>query len=243
MVLIIGHRGARFEAPENTLTGFAWSNRLAIGAVEFDVRLTRDEQLVVIHDATVDRTTNGTGMIAELTLAEITALDARAQFPDWPEPATIPTFAEVIDAVDPRQHLMVEIKTDTPEREERIITGVLRKLELRGQTQRATITSFDPVAVEIVATLAPGQRRGLIGNWDEPRFLETALRLGCIQADMHQPSSSAETVREAQEHGLIVSGWPCNEPEELELLLGWGVDQICSDRPTWLIEALATAGV
>lgn len=68
---LIGHRGARFEAPENILSGFRYAIALGLTAVEFDVRMTFDDHLVVIHDATVDRTTNGTGEVASLTLAEI----------------------------------------------------------------------------------------------------------------------------------------------------------------------------
>jgi glycerophosphoryl diester phosphodiesterase len=78
-MILIGHRGGRFEAPENTLPGFRYALDLGLEAVEFDLRLTRDGQVVVIHDSTVDRTTNGTGAVADLTLAEIQALDARAR--------------------------------------------------------------------------------------------------------------------------------------------------------------------
>src|SRR5687768_9710541 len=84
-MILLGHRGARFEAPENTLPGFRYAIDLGLEAVEFDLRLTRDGEVVVIHDETVDRTTNGTGAVADLTLGEVQRLDARSIFPDWPE--------------------------------------------------------------------------------------------------------------------------------------------------------------
>ena len=97
---LIGHRGARFEAPENTLAGFRHAIELGLSAVEFDVRVTRDNELVVIHDATVDRTTDGTGEVSSFSLAELRELDARAEFSDWPEVCQIPTLSEVLDVVE-----------------------------------------------------------------------------------------------------------------------------------------------
>ncbi len=236
---VIGHRGARLEAPENTLLGFAHANRLGVEGVEFDVRLSRDNHPIVIHDATVDRTTNGSGTVADLTLSELAQLDARGTFTDWPSPAGVPSLSEVLRIVESRLHLMIEIKTDSPEREEQIARGITRELQLHPRTGGVTITSNDPVALEIVALVAPDQRRGYIGTWDSMDFLETALRLGCLQADMRRSTSSAEMVAEAQERGISVTGWMCNSVEDLELLAGWGVDFICTDNPSAMLELLA----
>lgn len=237
---VIGHRGARFEAPENTVAGFAHAIALGLAAVEFDIRLCRDGELVVIHDATVDRTTDGRGAVSSFTAAELAALDARSGFTDIALPCGVPTFDQVLDVLAPSGlGMMIEIKTDTPEREERIVRGVLDRLRARNLADRATITSFDPVALEIVVREAPEQRRGYIGAWDGDGFLETALRLGCVQADMHHVSASAAMVRTAHDAGLTVVGWPCNTPEEVALLAGWGVDAVTSDAPTAVRAALA----
>jgi glycerophosphoryl diester phosphodiesterase len=228
---IISHRGARFEAPENTLAGFAYAVALGVDAVEFDIRLSKDGELVVIHDRTVDRTTTGTGEVSSFTAADLAALDARSGF-EVALPCGVPTLDQVLDVLGASPlTMMIEIKTDTPEREEAIIARVLERLHERTLTDRATITSFDPVALEIVARLAPAQRRGYIGAWDDV-FLETALRLGCAQADMNRASASAARVAKAHDAGLRVVGWPCNTREDWELLLGWGVDAICTDAPT-----------
>lgn len=236
---VIGHRGARFEAPENTLAGFAHAIALGLAAVEFDIRLSRDGELVVIHDATVDRTTDGSGAVSSFTAAELAALDARAGFADVALPCGVPAFDEVLDLLAPSGlGMMIEIKQDTPGREERIVVGVLERLRARNLTDRATITSFDPVALDAVAREAPGQRRGYIGAWDDEAFLETALRLGCAQADMHHTTASAAMVAKAHAAGLTVVGWPCNTPEEVALLTGWGVDAVTSDAPTLVREAL-----
>jgi glycerophosphoryl diester phosphodiesterase len=244
---LIGHRGARFEAPENTVPGFRYASGLAIDQVEFDVRLSRDGELVVIHDATVDRTTDGSGPVSDHTAAELARLDARSIFPDWPEPCGIPTLAEALDAIRPDLHLKIEVKQDDPAREETIIRGVVAELERRGAVDRATITSFDPGAVGLAARLAPHVSRGYIGRWDDDAFLAVAREHGCTHASISRADSSAAWVAAAREAGLVTTGWPCNEPEHLETLLGWGVDVICTDRPTTMLGllgrrvALATA--
>ncbi|MGC4189739.1 MAG: glycerophosphodiester phosphodiesterase [Thermomicrobiales bacterium] len=239
---LISHRGARFEAPENTLAGFAYAIALGVDAVEFDIRLSRDGDLVVIHDATVDRTTIATGEVSSFTTAELAALDARSGFDNVALPCGVPTFDQVLDVLAPSSlGMMIEIKKDAPEREERIVAGVLDWLRVRNLADRATITSFDPVALEFVARDAPAQRRGYIGAWDSDAFLDTALRLGCAQADMHHVAASAEMVRKAHAAGLSVVGWPCNTREEFDLLAGWGVDAICSDAPTRILGYRETA--
>lgn len=237
---VIGHRGARHEAPENTLAGFAHAIALGLAAVEFDIRLSRDGELVVIHDATVDRTTNGSGEVSSFTAAELAALDARSGFADIALPCGVPTFDAVLDLLDPAgMGMMIEIKQDVPEREERIVAGILERLRARKLTEQATITSFDPVALEFVARDAPGQRRGFIGAWDDGSFLETALRLGCAQGDLHHTTASAAMVEKVHAAGLTAIGWPCNTREEVDLLIGWGVDAVTSDAPSFVREATA----
>lgn len=228
----IGHRGARFEAPENTLPGFRYAIGIGIHAIEFDVRMTADHELVIIHDESVDRTTNGTGLISQLTVAEIQSLDARSIFPDWPEICIVPTLDQVLDTVASVPDLIIEIKKDTPVRLERIISRVIEEVEARGLTDQVTITSFDPVAVGIVHRLRPAIRHGYIGNWDDPAFIDTSIELGCTQVDAHIPTADPTLVRQGKERGWRVVVWPCNSPDELERALALQPDLICTDRPT-----------
>jgi glycerophosphoryl diester phosphodiesterase len=237
-LIIYGHRGARFEAPENTIPGFRFALSLGLRGIEFDVRLSADDRLVVIHDATVDRTTNGTGNVGELTFDEIRALDARSTFPDWPEPCIVPTLAEVLDVVGHLETLEVEIKKDTPERLERVVPMVLAELASRELPGQVIVTSFEVHPLELAQRRAPDRERGYVGAWDSPEFLETALRLGATRACIPFRTGSAEIVKAAQDAGLSVNGWPCNTREELDEHLRRGVDTICSDAPstirTWL---------
>lgn len=237
---LIGHRGARFEAPENTLAGFRHAIGLGLTAVEFDVRMSRDGELVVIHDATVDRTTDGTGDVSAFALAGLQALDARVAFPDWPEPCRIPTLADVLDVADGLLSLLIEIKRDDdPARLEAIAAGIVAEVHDRGLEDRAVITSFDLVTLEILQRTAPELRIGLIGDWDTRAFIDDALRLGAFQGDARHATSSPEIITAAQDAGLRMIGWPCNSAEDFHKLTAWGVDAATSDRPTLILSLLA----
>lgn len=238
-MLMVGHRGARFEAPENTVAGFRHALGLGVRAVEFDVRMTADGQLVVIHDATVDRTTNGTGEVAALTLAELRQLDARSTFPDWPEPCRIPTFGEVLDVVGHLAELVIEIKADTPERLDRVVPMVTAEIERRGIGPQVSITSFEPYALEVARRAAPGIRRGYIGRWDDQAFLDTAVRLECGQIDANHTTADRGLVLKARALGMRVIGWPTNSAEDLASVRTLEPDFFCTDSPSLLTELTA----
>ena len=230
--VFIGHRGARFEAPENTLPGFRYAIGIGIQALEFDVHLTADEQLVIIHDDTVDRTTDGKGRVAELTLAEIQTLDARSIFPDWPEPCVVPTLDQVLYAVAAVPDLFIEIKKDTPEHLAKIVPTVIEAIETRNLTSQVTMTSFDPVAVELVQSIRPSIRRSYIGDWNTSAQLERSIELGCTQVDAHMPAADPSIVEAAKALGWRIGVWPCNSADELDRALTFEPDLICTDRPT-----------
>ncbi|HET8586651.1 MAG TPA: glycerophosphodiester phosphodiesterase family protein, partial [Candidatus Limnocylindria bacterium] len=183
---LLGHRGAKGEAPENTIPGFEYAKHIpGLDAFEFDVHLAKDGTLVVIHDATVDRTTNATGPVAGFTAAELAALDARAAFPDWPAPCGVPTLDQVLDVLADIPMMQIEIKTDTPDRLERVVPLLLTTIHDRQMEEQVIITSFDPAALAIVQRLEPDYpQRGYIGKWDSDDFLTQALALGCTQANI-----------------------------------------------------------
>jgi len=241
-VILYGHRGARFEAPENTLTGFRHALRQGIRAFEFDVHLSADDRLVVIHDPTVDRTTDGTGAVADMTVADLARLDARSMFPDWREPASVPTLTEVLDTIAGAEDMEIEIKTDRPDRLQRVAELVLAAIRRYDIAARATVTSFDPVALEAVARLDPKQRLGFIAKFETPDDLATALRVGATHCAIPIKTGCAERVREAHDAGLRVTGWQGNAREDIQTLLAWGVDAITSDYPTLARSVLRQAG-
>jgi glycerophosphoryl diester phosphodiesterase len=242
-VLLFGHRGARGEAPENTLPGFAYAYAAGVRAFELDVRLTADERLAVIHDATVDRTTNAAGAVSSFTAAALAQLDARADFPRWPEPCGVPLLDDVLDEYAGKVRFAIEIKSDTPDRLERVATLTAAAIARYQVDEWVAVTSFDPTALDLMRRAAPHMPRVYIGAYDTPVFLETALALGCIQADIPLKRSSIEMVRAAQAAGLRVVGWLGNAPADLAALLEWGVEGITTDQPTMALGFLQARGI
>lgn len=231
-MLVFGHRGARAEAPENTVAGFRYARGIGLTAVEFDVRLTRDDRLVVIHDRTVDRTTDGTGAVADLTYRRIAGVDARGRFSDWPVPCRVPTFRETLEATADFEVVAIEIKADRPARLVRLIPKLVREIRRQHADARVILTSFDITALALAREVAPHLPRGYIGNWDSTAALTVARLLECQQADIQLSTSSPEIVVAAHAAGLRVVGWPCNTESEFELLTAWGVDAVTTDYPS-----------
>ncbi|CAN5601175.1 glycerophosphodiester phosphodiesterase family protein [soil metagenome] len=233
-VLFVGHRGARQEAPENTLPGFRYATGIGLSAIEFDVCLTANEELVVIHDDSVDRTTNGSGRVAELTLLQIQALDASSVFPDWPESCYVPTLGESLDAMRDLPELMMEIKADTAARLERVVPMAAAEIAKRGMTSQVTLSSFDPTALDIAKRVCPEVRRAFTGTWDAWYYLERAVELECAQAHVDHVMADRGIVSEAKKRGLQVMCWTTNTRDELVTSLELAPDYICTDYPTTL---------
>lgn len=229
---IVSHRGARFEAPENTVPGFAYAVRLGMTTVEFDVHLTKDGQLAVIHDATVDRTTDGVGAVGEMTAAELGALDARSIHEGWPEPCPVPMLGEVLRALDAMPNMEIEIKKDTPENLEAVVAGVLRTMDEIGRTEGMVITSFEPYALEVAMRLAPDQPRGFIGDWTKEETFAIAERYRITKAGINLGHATPEIVARVKSMGVRTVGWPCNTPEAAAQVAECGFDEVCTDAPS-----------
>jgi glycerophosphoryl diester phosphodiesterase len=240
-MLVIGHRGALAEAPENTLDGFAHALGAGVDAVEFDVRLSRDDQLVVFHDPTVDRTTNATGPVGSFTAAELAQLDARAQFPGWPVRCGVPLFTEVLDVLGDTVRLMIEVKQE-PEGREAVLHRIMKEIDRRAIGNLATITTGDPALLAVIQRDYPAQRRGYIGAWDTIEFLETSLRLECPHGDAHHVTASPDVVAAARAAGMTMLGWMCNSEAEFQKLRGWDVDAVTSDCPSRILALRGTLG-
>jgi glycerophosphoryl diester phosphodiesterase len=242
--LIFGHRGASAVAPENTICAFRRAHELGADGVELDVTLTRDRVPVVIHDYTVDRTTDGHGDIRQMTILEVKQLDAGA----WKGPQfrgeRIPTLAEVFDALAgwlqpvasaraPRGFVNVEIKsttlgTDGVERE------VVNLLAQRNLEKPIIISSFNPFALLRVKSLNPRLRRGLLYDLSEPVYLRRAwLRLLVAPHAMHPEHTmiDARYMNWARRKRLAVNTWTVDAPDEARRLAALGVNALITNQP------------
>jgi glycerophosphoryl diester phosphodiesterase len=216
-MLRIGHRGARAYAPENTLTSFKKAIELDANAIELDVRKTKDGPLVVIHDADVKRTTNGEGLVSELTLNQIKALSTEGN-------EKIPTLEEALDFLDKKVQVLIELKEAGIEKQ------LLDIVHSKGLDKTVILTSFLEEALQKVRELDSDVATGLIyATHKNPVKAALELKANYLVA-LYRFVHSANVV-EAHENELKVIVWTINTPSEVEAYIKKGVDGIASDKP------------
>ena len=216
-MLKIGHRGARAYEPENTLSSFRRALELGVDAVELDVRRTRDNELVVIHNADVNKTTDGSGAVNELTLEEIQRFVTE-------KGEHVPTLEDVLDAVAKRVKVLVELKEAGTEEQ---VISLIRKKRL---TENVIIISFHEDALRKVRELSDEVETGLI-YVRHKNPIQTALDLKAEYLLPLYRFTHSSNVKKAHEAGLKVIVWSINNKEEVDEYKKKGVDGIASDRP------------
>jgi glycerophosphoryl diester phosphodiesterase len=231
-MILYGHRGARGEAPENTVAGFLYARRLYLEGVTLDVRLSSDGVIVVAHDETVDRTTDGRGKVSSLQAAKLESLDARAEFPRWPERIGIPTLDDALDACSGIPHLAIDVQPDDPKRLTRLCDRLVETLEERRIPNRVTIRSAEPAVHTTIGQMAPRLVRSYVASFEEPADLRAAIRLGCGEIDVPLETGTALLVQVARGNGVQATGRLANTAEEIQSFVEWGVVAITSDFPS-----------
>ena len=215
MSLIYGHRGASGHAPENTLEAFRLAMDMGADGFELDVHLSRDGELIVIHDETVDRTTDGTGLVRELTLAQLKELDASNGMTAY-RGARIPTLGEVFDLIRETRHIVnVEVKTDEwfyPQIEEKCLALAAEK----GVEDRVIYSSFNHYTLMKLRRLKPDVKLGMLFGdimvepWEYARQLNVDY-LHPMKMNIYVPGS-AEGTKAA---GLGINMWTINDEETM----------------------------
>jgi glycerophosphoryl diester phosphodiesterase len=232
--LNLAHRGASAYAPENTLAAFRLAADMGADGIELDAKLSRDGAMVVMHDATVDRTTNGSGRVSDLTLAQLQRLDAGSKFGAQFAGERIPTLDEVIDAVGDRLLINVEL-TNYTSRGDGLELRVVELIERRGLVERMMVSSFNPFALRNVKRAAPHVVCGLLYAPDMPIYLRRAWLAPLVPGlEAHHPRHSmidAALVRRAHSRGQKVNTWTVNDAADMRRMIDVRVDAIMTDRP------------
>jgi glycerophosphoryl diester phosphodiesterase len=232
-MLTIAHRGASALYPENTLRAFIAAADLGADMCEFDVRMTRDNEVVVIHDATVNRTTDGRGRVAAMSATAVKRLDAGVRFGAKFRGERIPTLAEVAEALRGRCGMDVELKARG--REARVCE-VLRGC---GAIESAIVSSFDWDQLKIVAQQEPGLRLTLLGEKAPAALLEAAAAMHAFAIAPRFDLADAALCAEAHRRGLAVYVWTVDDTPAMRRLIAAGVDGIMTNNPQHLREVAA----
>jgi glycerophosphoryl diester phosphodiesterase len=230
---VIGHRGAARSAPENTLAGLRKAAALGVAWVEFDVRLTRDGRAILLHDDTLERTTDGQGAAAELDFDAIRKFDAGGWFgPDF-RGERVPGLEETVALLgELGLGAVIELKPAAgAEARTGAMVAALVAERWPAQLPAPLISSFKPQALAAARDAAPGLERALLVEALPPDWREQAEALGARTVHAAHQRLDAAAVAAVRGAGLAVFAYTVNEPERARALFSWGVAAVFSDCP------------
>ena len=232
---ILAHRGASAHAPENTHTAFELAREHSADGIELDVKLSADGIPVIIHDERVDRTTDGSGTVADLSLAALKELDAG-------NGQQIPTLAEVFESIGQDLFINVEL-TNYTTKDDNLVEKVVEVVKEYKQEENILFSSFLPKNLKRAAKLLPEVPRGLLtlnnfGGWLLRSFL---FGFGNYQA-LHPnwKNTNQFNVKRVRCMGRRVYSWTVNDPDQMRQLADWGIDGIITDDPALATKVLRT---
>lgn len=260
--LVMAHQGGADLAPSNTLAAFRNAAELGVDMMELDVHLTQDGHLVVIHDDTIDRTTNGSGTVNELTLAEVQSYDAGYHFVDLDgdhsfrdKDVIIPTLADVFEEMPSHMRYTIEIKdTNDAALYEKIGEDLWTLMAEYDVQDKVLIGSFDQHILDMMTEITDGEAIVSAGEQEVTKFvilhklgLHALYQTKVDSVEMPIKASGinlmdASLVNAAKKRGMDVHYWTINDPDTMEQLIDLGADGIITDRPDLLIELLQEKG-
>jgi len=250
--LVIAHQGGERLFPSNTMFAFTKAVEMGVDVLELDIHATADNVIVVIHDDTVDRTTDGLGRVSELTFSELKMLDAGhywtgddgSSFPFRGKGITIPALSELFAAF-PDMRMNIEIKQESPS----IVEPFCQLLREYHMSEQVLVASFHQSTMEAFREQCPGVATSMVENEIRLLYVLNLAYLGAIfqapaeaiqipeySGDLHV--ASERFVRAAHHHNVEVHVWTVNEVEDMQRLLDVGVDGIITDRPDRLLQLL-----
>ncbi len=235
--LVFGHRGARAYAPMNTLPAFELAAEQGAHGIELDVHFSQDRRLIVLHDFTVDATTDGSGYAAAAPLSELKTLDAGRWFAPEFAGVRIPTLDEVFETVGKRLLINVEIKSESvePDGLEEAVADCIRR---HGLQERVLVSSFNVLTLRRFRTAAPAVPLG---------YLFARIGMAGLEDDAfeayhpHFERIEPDLVAQAREHRKFINAWTVNDPQQAVELCNMGVHGIITDNPDTVLAALAQA--
>lgn len=237
------HRGASAECPENTMAAFRRSLELGATGIETDVQMTKDGQLVLIHDEALDRTTNGTGYVKDSTLEQLRSLDAGSWFEKNFAGEPLPTLEELLQLLQGQDIVLnIELKNSIvlyPGMEEKVIAAI-RSFDMSHQV---VLSSFNHYSLAYCKQLAPEIRTGILYMEGLYRPWDYAASLGATALHAHHYAVLPEFVAEAAAYGMDYHPFTVNDPRQMTALIDAGVSGIITDYPDVLAGLLAAKGV
>lgn len=235
MVLVIAHRGASGTRPENTLSAFQRAATLGANMIEFDIQPSRDMVLVVMHDELVNRTTNGSGNVSQLTIRELKSLDAGSWFSSRYTGEKVPTLRETLNGIPGRMKLNIEMKRfpGMVSYEEELMK-IFQEHDLY---ERAFLAARDRDGIKTVKDIDQSVKCILIqGGREESECLSDALALDVDALQIRRSSLNEDFIERIHDQGILSFLFYADTPEEMEHAINMGLDGILTNWPERMIE-------
>ncbi|MRG85977.1 glycerophosphodiester phosphodiesterase [Salinibacillus xinjiangensis] len=240
-IVNVAHRGASGHAPENTMAAFEKAFQMKSDYIEIDVQMTRDGEVVAIHDTTVDRTTNGTGFVGDFTLEEIQQLDAGSWFDEEFAGEKIPTFEEIVDAFRGKIGILIELKSPElyPGIEEKVANILMERNMHLPNNNKVIIQSFNHESVQRSKELLPNIPHGVLAGMSWADVTDEQLLEFATYADYFNPNRNMvdeELVDRVHRSGMEVYAYTVRAQEHADQLFEAGVDGIITDFPEYVYD-------
>ena len=235
--LVVAHLGGAGMAPENTLAAFRRALEVGADAIELDVRLTRDRQVVVIHDRRLERTTTGQGLVGTHTLKELKSLDAGSWYGPRFSGEPVPMLAEVFEALPGYFPVYVEIKARGPGAA-LLATGVVNIIRQYGRWESTMVASFNPLAMAFLRAIEPRIIRGYIWSSHHPLPLRARWLSPLVQPHWLAPDRrtlTPELLSKFHSQGKPVAAWDLDVGTDMRRLREIGLDAAVTDHPEALV--------
>lgn len=234
----VAHRGATGYAPENTIAAFDKGVEMKADYIEIDVQRSYDGQLVIIHDTTVDRTTDGTGKVKDLTFDQLRSLDAGSWKGEQFKGEKIPTFDEILDRYHGKVGILIELKAPElyPGIEKQVADKLIERNLDKPQNEKIIIQSFNFESMKLTNDLLPKVPIGVLTS-NRAHTTEQALQEFATYADYFNPSYgivSKELVDQVHGLGMKIQSWTVRSQEAADFLLEMNVDGIITDYPDYV---------
>ncbi len=243
MPLILAHRGANKRAPQNTLPAFKIACDLLADGIETDVHLCKDNKIVICHNYTIDATSNGSGLIDEMTFDELRKYDFGSYFSEEYKGVTLPTLDELLEVVKGMNYINIEIKP--PQKNNDLVKRTIDEVNRFGIADKTIISCFDPECIRLSKELDPNIKTGLL--YEEGDLGNEIMSFGVarfckqLNADAAHPHRTLITLKEISElHnlGMEVNPWTVNTKEDILKFTEWGCDCLISDIPDYCRKVL-----
>lgn len=239
-MLVYGHRGAAGEAPENTVAGCLHALERGARFVEVDLRLSADEQLVVIHDSNLQRTAGKAGFVRNFTARELSRVDCRADGPPWPRKRDcgVPTLDTLLDATARMRGYQLEVKSDSNAVMRKVAKLLSDRFPTPAAARKVVVTSSNYHLHEYLGDLAPHITRGVVLL--QHKALADMAQLGCSYCALHWTACNPLVIGSLRNSGVHASVWTVNEPNMIKAMHTMHVDSIITDYPSMALPLVAS---